>query len=219
MQTPAPQASQTPKSNGSKVVMILVLLIILAALGFFLFKSMDKDDANNNDDTAQNNSGTTPTPTPTQDNPEANLSLQTASTAVKVGDTFSVDMVLDTAGMPIDAVDIFSLHYDPKVLQVVDDNSAVAGVQITPGKILTANGPNMVDAKAGTIKLGQAAVGGTNYTGKGVLATIHFKALAAGNSDLKFDFALGNTIDTNAAYNGKDQLSSVSNLMINVSAK
>lgn len=137
------------------------------------------------------------------------LALDPQTQTLKTGQTFAINIMLNTGDKPIDGVDIYSLHYDPSLLQVVDDNPGQKGTQITPGKILPLNAANMVDDKLGLIKFGQVAKGGTSYTGTGVLATIHFRAVNSGTAFLKFDFSQGSTIDSNAAYRGQDKLARV----------
>lgn len=141
--------------------------------------------------------------------PATQLSLDPQSKTVIVGDTFPVNIDLDTGGNKVDGVDVYALHFDPSLLQVVDDNPSKAGVQVQPGQILDVNAANIVDNKAGTIKLSQITPGGTSFQGTGVVATIHFKAVSSGTAYLKFDFTPGSTTDSNAAYKGKDQLSKV----------
>ena len=147
------------------------------------------------------------------------ISLDPQTKTVAVGETLSADIILDTADRPIDGVDIYALHYDPTILQVIDDVPDKKGVQIEPGTIISMNAANIVDQKTGTIKFGQAAAGGTNFTGKGVLATIHFKAIGKGTTYLKFDFKSGSTVDTNAAHGGKDQLSRVVDAIYTVTSE
>lgn len=141
--------------------------------------------------------------------PTAQITLNPQTREVKEGDRFSVDILLDTAGLPIDGVDIYSLHYDPTLLRVLDDQPNTSGVQILPGTIMELNAANNVSPSTGTIKFSQLSQGGTHFVGKGILATIHFQALTAGTAYLKFDFVERSTTDTNAAFKGKDQLSSV----------
>jgi len=141
--------------------------------------------------------------------PATQLTLDPQTETLKVGDTFPVNIMLDTAGNHIDGVDIFALHYDPTLLTVIDDSAKAKGVQITPGPILPVNAYNLVDSKSGSIKFSQLVNPGGNFMGQGVLATIHFKALSAGTAYLKFDYSQGSTTDSNAAYHGKDELSKV----------
>lgn len=139
----------------------------------------------------------------------ARLSLEPQTKTVTLGETFKVDIILDTADGPIDGVDVYALHYDPVILEVIDDIPNQQGIQIQPGTIIPANAANIVEEAMGMIKFSQINFGGTNFTGKGTLATISFKAIKAGASYLKFDFSKGSTVDTNVAYGGKDQLARV----------
>ncbi len=140
---------------------------------------------------------------------QAVISIDPQNKSVKIGDTFSANIILNTRGGPIDAVDIYTLHYDPTLLQVIDDMPDQKGIQIQPGIIIPFNAVNLVNESTGTIKLGQASAGGASFTGQGVLATVHFKAIGVGTSFLKFDFNKGSTVDTNAAHRGKDKLAAV----------
>lgn len=146
----------------------------------------------------------------------AQISLDPQMKSVMVGEKFSIDIILDTASEPVDGVDIYSLHYDPSLLRVADDNTSVSGVQIKAGSLMALNAANIVDSKTGTIKFSQVASGGSNYKGKGVLATVNFTAISQGTAYLKFDFQKGSTIDTNTAFKGKDQLARVVDAIIEV---
>ncbi|TSC75294.1 MAG: hypothetical protein G01um101430_501 [Parcubacteria group bacterium Gr01-1014_30] len=139
----------------------------------------------------------------------AQLLLDPQTTAVTEGETFSVDITLDSGQGGVDGVDIYSLNYDPSLLQVVDSDPEKPGVQIVPGDVLPVNVYNSVDTKAGNIKFSQLTNPGTTFTGRGVLATIPFKALSAGIAYLTFDFVKGSTVDSNVAYAGKDRLDRV----------
>lgn len=137
------------------------------------------------------------------------LYLDPQTGIITSGEQFKVDIILDTANGPIDGVDVYALHYDPSIIEVIDDMPNQQGIQILPGTIIPANAANIVEESTGMIKFSQITFGGTTFMGKGVLATIHFRAIKAGTAYLKFDFSKGSTIDTNAAYGGKDQLARV----------
>jgi hypothetical protein len=137
------------------------------------------------------------------------ISLDPQTKTVSLGDTFAANIVLDTGGGQIDGVDIYALHYDPTILSVIDDLPNQKGTQIQPGNVFPYNAANIVDSSTGTIKFSQVAAGGTTYTGKGTVATIHFKAIGAGTTYLKFDFNKGSTVQTNAAHRGKNDLTNV----------
>lgn len=141
----------------------------------------------------------------------AMLALEPMAQEVAMGETFAVNIMLDTNGEPVDGVDIYSLRYDSSILSVVDDMTERQGVQITPGEAMDITVINSVDQNTGTINFSQATAGGTTFSGKGVLATVHFKAVGRGSTELLFDFKLGDTTDTNVAFGGRDQLKSVTN--------
>ena len=147
----------------------------------------------------------------------ATLALSPTSSTVAINQNFTVNINLNTAGAPVDGVDIYSLHFNPAILQVVDSNTSLTGIQITSGSLLLdANGNpgtviNSADNTAGTIRFAQASAGGTSFTGSGVFATITFQGIVNGTSAVTFDFTAGNTSDTNVAYQGVDRLSSVTN--------
>lgn len=149
----------------------------------------------------------------------ATLSIEPTTKSIQLGQTFSADIILDTKAGPVDGVDLYALHYDPTILTIIDDEPSKAGIQIKPGVIIPYNAANTVDKTTGTIKFGQLSAGGTSFTGRGTLATIHFKATGVGTSYLKFDFHKGSTVDTNAAYRGKDQLANVVDAIYTVTAK
>jgi hypothetical protein len=140
----------------------------------------------------------------------ATLSLSPTSTSIGVNQNFNVNINLATGGNTIDGVDIYSLRFNPAILQVVDSNVSFGGVQIAPGSLMNNTVINTVNNSAGTIQFSQSTPGGTSYSeAGGVLATITFRGIASGMSSVDFDFTLGNTNDTNVAYQGVDKLGSV----------
>jgi hypothetical protein len=119
----------------------------------------------------------------------ATLSLSPSSQSVNVGDTFSVVVNLDTQGVSIDGVDLRYLNYNPAILQLQDGNTFASGVQITPGSLMPMTLVNSVDTNLGRVTFSQATSGGSNkYKGSGVLATLTFKALAAGTANVSFNY-------------------------------
>ncbi len=110
-------------------------------------------------------------------------------------------------------MDIRYLNYNPAYLEVPDDNSSSAGVQITAGSLMPMTQANSADATNGRITFSQITAGGTTYTSSGAqtLATIHFKVLQAGVVPVTFDFTSGKTSDCNVAASGADVLTSVVN--------
>jgi peptidoglycan hydrolase-like protein with peptidoglycan-binding domain len=141
----------------------------------------------------------------------ATLVLSPSAQAVNVGDTFTVQVLLDTQGQPIDGVDLQALNYNPYNLQVQDADLSTVGAQIQPGTLMPNTVANTVDTTNGKIVFSQITNGGSTYTGSGVLATVTFKALVAGTANVTFGFTPGVTTDSNVASKGNDILSSVIN--------
>jgi peptidoglycan hydrolase-like protein with peptidoglycan-binding domain len=141
----------------------------------------------------------------------ATLSISPASQSVKVGEIFSVAVTLDTQNELVDGVDLVYLNYDHTLLEVQDASTTVAGIQINPGDLLPSTQANIVDSSLGRITFSQLASAGGNYNSVGTLASISFKAIAAGNANVTFDYTASSTIDSNVASAGRDILSGVSN--------
>jgi hypothetical protein len=146
----------------------------------------------------------------------ATLNFNPTSGSFTAGQTFTVDVNLDTAGAAIDGVDLYKVHFSPSILQVKDMDTGTSGVQITEGTLFSQTLTNSADNSAGTITFSQLTTGGTTYTGSGKLATITFVATANGTSPVTFDFTLGSTSDTNVAGGKVDKLTSVNSASFTV---
>ena len=191
--------------KNKKIIYWVVLLVVLLVLGFLKF-SKEKNSLPSNANGKKTKA-------------YAVLTLDSSTKSFSVGDTFMVSVTLDTDGKPVDGVDVYSLHYDPKILSVVDDMPNTSGVQVSPGTAFGISAMNLVDTTTGSISFSQVSNGGTSFKGKGVIAKINFKAIAPGKVELKFDFKPGNTIDTNAAYHGEDMLTAATGATYTISPK
>ena len=100
---------------------------------------------------------------------KAELSLSPSTKTVNVGDSFSVDVLVNTNGQNVVAVAAY-LHYDPTKLEVI-------GID-TSNSIFTMEAEKTFDPSTGKIKitLGKPTPG-VNTT-RGNVATINFKTLA-----------------------------------------
>ena len=107
------------------------------------------------------------------------FAISPAMQTVAVGDAVTVNVLVGGAA---DAVSFqFTLSYDPAVLQFVD--ASIGPFITSSGRPLVAAPPPAVGS--GKVTFG-AATGGSSpgATGSGVLATLTFRALKAGSSDL-----------------------------------
>lgn len=141
----------------------------------------------------------------------ATLSLSPTNKTVNVGDTFTISVLLNTAGQSIDGVDLKSLNYNPYNLQVINPNNGIASNQIQAGVLMPNTLANSVDTVNGKIVFSQVTNGGSKYNGSGTLATVTFKTLVAGTVSPTFNFTSGATTDSNVASGGVDILTGVTN--------
>lgn len=118
----------------------------------------------------------------------ASFSLSPATASKVVGNVFTVDIILNTGGDAVSGATAI-LTYDTTKLQVT------TGSSVTPGTIFTNLLTNTVDASTGTIRVDSGSLG-TAYTGIGTMATISFKALAAGSAAVTFTFNPSSTTNT-----------------------
>jgi len=139
------------------------------------------------------------------------FSVSPTTQTVKVGETFTINVRLDTQGTFTQGVDLRYLNFDPTLLQVEDAKTASAGIQISPGILMPSTVLNSTNNTLGRISFSQIASGGNSYIGSGILATVTFKAIAGGNARVTFSFTPNSTTDSNVALEGADTLTSVTN--------
>jgi hypothetical protein len=130
----------------------------------------------------------------------ASLSFSPASKSVMVGDSFEVDVVLDTGSVETDGVDIL-ISYDEMKLEA---KNATLG-NLYDNKI------NEDVSQPGKIVLQAVSDVGSGFVGKGNLAKLSFKAIAGGPAQVSFEMMGESTTDCNVSANGEDILASVSN--------
>lgn len=189
--------NEQPKHHHLIITLVIVLILGLAYILYALYGAPDTTS-----------SDTAPV-VGDQVVRTATLGLTPTSASVALGKTFTVDIILNTGGEGIYGVDINNLRFDPQVFQVVDADTQAAGTQIKAGTLMDMNVANTVDNTAGTIQFSQLASVGNMYTGAGTLASVTFKAVKTGTSDISFDFTVGSSIDTNVAGTKDDILSAV----------
>lgn len=123
----------------------------------------------------------------------------------------TLNIMLDTQGVDSPAGDAVIL-FDPAQVEIVDQNSAASGIQVRSGNGYEFYPGNKVDEANGKIYLSGISIM-TTLNGNVNHGAVIFKA-KPGNSqvDFAFQYAPGNTLDSNVANTvGDDILTSVSN--------
>jgi hypothetical protein len=128
------------------------------------------------------------------------LSFSPASGSVIAGDTFDIEVVLETGGAKTDGVDLLISYDDLKL----ETKNAVLG-DLYDNKI------NVDVSQPGKIVLQAVSDAGSSFAGTGTLAVISFRAVAGGLAPVSFEMEAGSYLDCNVNYEGKDILTSVSN--------
>ena len=143
------------------------------------------------------------------DTAKAMLIVSPDSKTLAVGETMSLQVLLDTKGISVSQVD-FKLKYDPTLLEVQDSDQQKAGIQIKDGdlfEVILSTTP--VDKNTGTIQYSKIALSENKYyttSGQpGKLATIDFKALKAGSATVRFDTTTSNGLQTTKVYRSSDE--------------
>ena len=138
------------------------------------------------------------------------LDLQTSTPSVKVGDIVVLSVMADTGGQAVDG-GAFNLKYDPAWLTPVDRNGNAATAS-EPGVALPAVLGNWIDPQGGSIGYSTSMLQGTPPQGRFTLATIRFRALQAGSTEL--DFAPLASGQLQLTDGGANLLSKTSNLSL-----
>lgn len=193
--SPAPEGKSKISGLLGKLVFGILALVILAELvnGFRILR----------------------TPIPQPGKVEAigggRLLLITANKPHKVGDDITVTIGESTGTYTTDATDVV-LKYDPAKLEA-SSSAFVKGTAYPDYPLLK------VDPKAGVIEV--SAISRPNqqgFLGTAVFGKLNFKAKAAGQTEIKFDFTPGKTSDSNIinSNDSQDVLEQVANLKLNI---
>ena len=125
------------------------------------------------------------------------ISLSPSSGTITVGQNLTVSIIANSAGQEVTGVDVRFLHYNPSDLELQG--------QIQKGSIFSSYSTASVDTNTGMISISGTIAGGeTQKAISGVLATMTFKALKVGTTQLNFDYDPANpqkTTDTNMVQN------------------
>ena len=127
--------------------------------------------------------------------PQAVLSVTPPTLKVRVGERTTVDLTIEQVSQLYGAE--VHLRFDPSVLEVVDADPAVEGVQIEPGTFPIPDFvvQNLADNRTGTIDYASTQLPPNKPgEGKGVVARVTFQAKTAAVSPVQFEqFLLADT--------------------------
>lgn len=139
----------------------------------------------------------------------ASLSVSPGNITVTNGQEFQINVVLNTEGADIVAVDAV-IDYDPAMIEIVS---------ITQGSIFSAypvktfaNGEIRISALDSTFS--------SPYNGSGTLATVRARGLQVGTTNFNFVFTSGSTTDSNVVEEGtsSDLLDQTSGLVLGINS-
>ncbi len=153
---------------------------------------------------------------------QATLLLSPETGTFAVGEKVTMQVLLDTKGLEVSQVD-FKLQYDPSYLEVQDSDLTKTGLQIKDGdlfEVLLSSSP--VNTTTGMIQYSKLALSESKYyktTGTpGKVATIDFKALKAGSTELAFQTTDGVSTKVYRATDDSQVLGEVTNADISITA-
>lgn len=136
----------------------------------------------------------------------SDLIFETDTSSFKVGQKYTVSIIVDTHGCKIDGVDT-RISYDYKYLDVDKDDTALGEDFST-----------LANNKVTTSLIKISALAGINkpVSGDLTVATFSFTPKKKGTTSLKFKFTQGSTVDSNVVENKttQDILGSVEDLEI-----
>lgn len=138
------------------------------------------------------------------------ISLTAPQTLVKLGETVSVVVMIDTGSYTINGVDLI-VRFDPKILEIPTTG-------LTKGKIMDEYPLISADAKTGLVSISGISNLKNGFTGKGQFALINFRAKASGKTSLIIDFVKNSTSNSNLVElnTSKNILDAVTNLELTI---
>lgn len=145
------------------------------------------------------------------------LSFEPASQTVGLDQTFTLNIVIDTGGQKTDGIEAIVV-YDHDKLEFATASAQPSKNLFGPEstKILTPN--PAPSSETGNVALGAASLDAAAAC-NGTFATITFKTIAEGTTNVTFSFDpedIGATDGSNIAYEGADLLQSVSGASITI---
>ena len=143
----------------------------------------------------------------------ASLTLSTKST-VKVSEEFIVGITLDTGGKMTDGTDVI-ITFDRDLLEVVPVSLGTR-MAVVPGTLYKDYPINTFEGNQITFS-GLSGID-TGFRGKGVMGTVTFKALKAGQANINIEYRKGSTTDSNVteSLSAADVLIKVFGVTVNI---
>ncbi|GEM_PF-2320292 len=186
------------KAN-KKIIFILVGIVILVELIWAVYTLTGKKSSS----TAQTQA--------VSDEKVAALKLRADKSSVKVGESFTVNADITSAGTT-DGADMI-LNYDPNLISVNNIQKPV-----NPGPVYSDNPLNAADERSGRINFSAITSNPGGVVPNGILGTLIFTAKAPGKAKISIEFMPGSTTDSNVVETktATDILGSVSNLEIQI---
>ncbi|MCL4533745.1 MAG: cohesin domain-containing protein [Bacteroidetes bacterium] len=130
------------------------------------------------------------------------IAMVPAATRVAPGQTVSVDIHVAAGSQPVDGVEVH-IDFDPMKLQVVESDGRPAS-KIVNGTAFTMDIMNAVDNPKGRIDYAIGAAPGSGNERSGSFVVASFRAVATGETTLKFSSTLPRKTDI--TYSGKSVL-------------
>lgn len=183
--------------NFTLAIFLLALLVLAEVLwGMQVLRNLqEKSSAKNQVATTVPNASAVPS-----------LVMTSSSNHLKVGETVTTTLTLDTAGNNTDAATAV-ITYNPSVLEYVKvENGPIYKEYLAP----------KVDQKLGHITVTGLATETTYFKGKGIFASLTFKAKGKGETIIDFDFKPKAADKTALAAAGKQILGFVRGVSIAV---
>lgn len=166
------------KSDFQKIILVVIILLVLL-IGLVMVRGTKKTTLNN---TLNKTVDKKPTATVTKVPLIGKYIFSENSKSVKVGEKFSLVIEFNTPGKILTGADAL-LFFDPKLLQIES---------VTQGGYFKEYPRKAIDNNKGELKITAFMSRDQNkITGNVPLATLNFKALKSGKTQVKFDFVAG----------------------------
>lgn len=201
--------------SAKKIIIIGLLIAILELLAGVLYINLVKKEAPKVSKTPPSGTGFFQTiikQPETTTTPSAIISFNSDKKSLRVLETVNVTVLVEVLGTSSDASDL-TIKYDKDYLIPTKNPKAVFELGNAYEKLVF----NQADLKLGIATMSAISEVSHPFKGKANLGIIQFKALKPGETKIKVEFQPGSTRDSNVVDEGKDILTSVSDLSLQIS--